>query len=100
MVKPISEDEFWLIKKRMEENPDANAWAIGYASGRGIAKISIIAACKDFDEYERIKKAEHPPVKHSLRDEIEDIKRRLDTLEGSQQDGYKVQVRTGKPRVV
>jgi hypothetical protein len=82
VATPITEDEFRLIKSQVKEaGPDFDAYALGYKAGRGIAKISIIAACKDFEEYKRISKAEHPPVKHSLRDEIDELKGRVDRLE-------------------
>lgn len=73
---PITEDEFRLIKKKIEESgPDFDAWAIGYSVGRGNAKISIIASCKTYEDYKRISKAEHPPVKNSLADRVSELER-------------------------
>lgn len=87
MSKPITEDEFRFIKSKLEEGKLHNkegeeaARAIGYMVGRSFAKVSIIASCKNYEEYKQISRAEHPPVKNSLRDEIEEIKRRVDSLE-------------------
>lgn len=78
MSSPIKEDEFRLIKSKLEERamfPDKDTRRITEVTGRSMAKISIIAACKDFVEYQRISKAEHPPVKNSLGDRVAELER-------------------------
>lgn len=110
MPKPIMEDEFRYIKKVLAERaefPDKDPRRVTEVVGRGIAKISIVGACRDYAQYKRISKAEHPPTKYSMRDEIEELKRRLNVLEehceGSQraktEEVYRLHVRVGKPKV-
>jgi hypothetical protein len=95
MPQPITEDEFRLIKSRLEEKSkeggkqsERAAWAIGHMVGRSAAKVSIIQACEDFEMYKAISKAEHPPVKNSLADRVTELERvqgktleRVDALE-------------------
>jgi hypothetical protein len=94
VVKRITEDEFRNIKRQIEEaGPDFDAYSVGYKAGRGPAKISIIAACKTFEEYKRISKAEHPPVKNSLADRVTELERRVDALESTQTTLFPVEER-------
>lgn len=80
---PITEDEFRLIKSKIQERalfPSRDPRRITEVTGRSMAKIAIIAACKDFEQYQRISKAEHPPVKNSLGDRVAELERRVDVL--------------------
>jgi hypothetical protein len=78
VATPITEAEFRAIQSQLTVNDPVTVMIL---SGRCLAVVRKIAASKDFDEYKRIVRAEHPPVKHSLRDEIDDLKLRVDRLE-------------------
>ncbi len=78
MSTPITEDEFRLIKSKLLM---ADALSVSYIVGRHLAIVTKVGACKTFADYERIKKAEHPPVKNSLADRVADLERRVHALE-------------------
>lgn len=79
MATPVTEDEFRTIQSQLTVNDPVTVMIL---SGRCLAVVRKIAASKDFDEYKRIVRAEHPPVKNSLRDEIDDLRMRVEILEG------------------
>ena len=77
MPKPITKEEFRLIKSKLKDvwGLQRNVAVVAKEVGRSKAKVSIIASCKTFEEYETIKWAEHPPVKNSLANRVEELER-------------------------
>jgi hypothetical protein len=83
--KPITEEEFRLIKSKLDElryerltQAERKARVVGFMVGRSEAKVSIIESCETFDDYKRISKAEHPPVRNSLAARVKELERRMD----------------------
>jgi hypothetical protein len=85
VATPVTEDEFRAIQSQLTVNDPVTVMIM---SGRCLAVVQKIAASKDFDEYKRIVRAEHPPVKNSLADRVTELERvqgqilgRVDALE-------------------
>jgi hypothetical protein len=73
----ITEDEFRTIQSQLTVNDPVTVMIM---SGRCLAVVQKIGASKDFDEYKRIVRAEHPPVKNSLADRVTELERNQENI--------------------
>jgi len=76
----VIDSEFRLIKSKLRWH---NPYHVAGEVGRSVAIVLKVKACRDFDEYEKLVRAEHPPVKNSLADRVSDLEVRVDFLERS-----------------
>lgn len=77
-MRKITEQEFGLIKKKLRW---AAPFAVAPRVGRHIAIVTKIDSCKSYEQYKKIVRAEHPPIKNSLADRVSDLERRVASLE-------------------
>lgn len=75
MGKRIEPESFKAMKTWLHMGERPRAIASRYDVH--LSTVLNIKGCKNYEEYREIVKAEHPPVKYSLRDEVMELHRYL-----------------------
>lgn len=74
-MSKITEQEFNRIKRSMR--PWSRTKVVAANNDLHLSTVLNIKGCRNYTEYRELVKAEHPPTKYSVRDEVLALHRRI-----------------------